>query len=113
MKKDISHLKYTFSKRSKRLPIVLHPNEVASILNHLQGQYWLLTAKRLKDQADIALAQRVVFGYVLTADTKGVLKKVSSEQNKVIKLGSWDRSIRLRQFVLNEIERLSTQINDD
>lgn len=44
IEKDIEGLKYSFSKTPKRLPSVLCPSEVANILEHLNGKYWLLTA---------------------------------------------------------------------
>lgn len=44
VKRDISELNYNFAKRPKSLPTVLSPNEVANILEHLRGQYWLICA---------------------------------------------------------------------
>ncbi len=44
IKRDIEDLDYSFAKRPKLMPTVLSPREVAAILHHLQGKYWLITA---------------------------------------------------------------------
>lgn len=44
IKKEITDLKYAFTKRPKRLPTVLSTEEVAKILSHMHGKYWLMTA---------------------------------------------------------------------
>jgi integron integrase len=41
---NIEGLKYGFSRRQRRLPTVLSPDEVQLILAELTGKYWLLTA---------------------------------------------------------------------
>ncbi len=44
IKRDIEDLNYGFAKRPKNLPTVLSAQEIALILPHLQGKYWLITA---------------------------------------------------------------------
>ena len=44
IRREIQDLKYKFSKKPKRLPTVLSPSEVAAVIKHLDGKYWLLTA---------------------------------------------------------------------
>jgi len=72
LEKDISDLRYEFSRTPRRLPTVLMPDEVASILQHQCGKYWLITALlygcgfRLNEALrlrikDIDLKQRSIF----------------------------------------------------
>lgn len=44
LKKEIVDLAYSFAKRPKNIPTVVSPSEVSSILGHLTGKYWLITA---------------------------------------------------------------------
>jgi integrase len=44
IRRDIENLQYGFAQRPKNMPTVLSPQEIASILNQLKGQYWLMTA---------------------------------------------------------------------
>lgn len=44
VKREIKDLNYTLAKRPKNLPVTLSPQEVSTILDHLQGKYWLITA---------------------------------------------------------------------
>ena len=44
LQQEIVDLKYKFAKRPKSLPTVLPATEVAKILDHLDGKYWLITA---------------------------------------------------------------------
>ena len=44
VKKEITGLSYSFSKRPKSLPTVLSSHEVANILHHLKGNHWLVTS---------------------------------------------------------------------
>ncbi len=42
--RDITGLQYSFAKTPKRLPTVLSPQEVSSILKNTTGKHWLITA---------------------------------------------------------------------
>ncbi len=44
IQREIVDLKYNFSKKPKRLPVVLSSSEVGGIIQNLSGKYWLLTA---------------------------------------------------------------------
>ena len=44
IKRDITDLSYSFAKRAKRLPTVLSPGEVNSILKNCSDKYWLIIA---------------------------------------------------------------------
>lgn len=44
LKADVSGLKYDLSKKSRRLPTIITPDELDAILNHMQSKYWLITA---------------------------------------------------------------------
>ncbi|MEC8428023.1 MAG: integron integrase [Pseudomonadota bacterium] len=44
IRRDIEGLNYSFAKRPKNIPTVLSPDEIARILAHMQGKYWLITA---------------------------------------------------------------------
>ena len=44
IKVEIKELDYKFAKQPKRLPTVLSPMEVASILRNISGKYLLITA---------------------------------------------------------------------
>jgi len=42
--KDISGLRYSFTKREKTMPTVLTHEEAKSIINQLKGKYWLIAS---------------------------------------------------------------------
>lgn len=42
--KDISELRYSFTKREKTMPTVLTHDEAKSIISHLQGKHWLIAS---------------------------------------------------------------------
>ncbi len=44
IEREIVDLKYGFSKKTKQLPTVLSPTEVAAIISNLSGKDWLITA---------------------------------------------------------------------
>ncbi|MEM8561046.1 MAG: integron integrase [Pseudomonadota bacterium] len=44
LRREIEDLKYGFAKRPRNLPTVLSPAEIKSILGHLDGKYWTITA---------------------------------------------------------------------
>ena len=44
LKREIENLQYKMTKTPRRMPTVLNPDEVASILGNMEGEYWLITA---------------------------------------------------------------------
>lgn len=44
LKREIENLHYKMSKTPRRMPTVLNPEEVASILGNMDAEYWLITA---------------------------------------------------------------------
>ena len=74
LKNQIEGLEYSFAKKPKTIPKVLSPQEVSSILKHMQGKYWLLTALlygcgfRINEALelrikDVDIGQRSIFIY--------------------------------------------------
>ncbi|KLV03475.1 integrase [Photobacterium aquae] len=44
IRRDIQGLKYSNTRKPKRIPIVLNNEEVSAIFQHLDGKYWLIAA---------------------------------------------------------------------
>jgi integron integrase len=44
IKRSFEDLNYEFAKTPKNLPTVLSPEEVAAVMRHIEGIYWLITA---------------------------------------------------------------------
>ena len=44
LKREIENLQYKMTKTPRRMPTVLSPDEVASILQNMDAEYWLITA---------------------------------------------------------------------
>ncbi|MCE0761125.1 phage integrase N-terminal SAM-like domain-containing protein, partial [Marinobacter sp. G11] len=44
LRREIENLQYKMTKTPRRVPTVLNPDEVASILHRMEGEYWLITA---------------------------------------------------------------------
>lgn len=44
IRRQIENLNYSFARRPRTIPTVLSAEEVAAVLHHLHGKYWLITA---------------------------------------------------------------------